>query len=174
MSKPPSSSKPWACGNKKGSCPLSEEGKGGRATRPPLQQHRMNEGDSPSFAATQDGCGRLALLYSNTGWLWASRPLLQPHRMAVGESPTLLSRPMAHSVGARYFYAATVCRFNRDCPTNRRRTNKKGGHCCPPQSESRVPLESVADRESHCLAVEIVVAMHSRKVLHHRRTAKRC
>ena len=88
------------------------------ATRPLLQQHRFNVGesptfaatqenvgdsptfaatqenvgDSPSFAATQGQCGRLALLCSNTGSMWASRPPLQQHRVNVGESPTLLSR----------------------------------------------------------------------------------
>jgi hypothetical protein len=31
-------------------------------------------GDSPSFAATQNECGRVALVGSNTGSMWASRP----------------------------------------------------------------------------------------------------
>ncbi len=48
--------------------------KGGRATRPPLSQHRMNVGDSPSFAPTQQQCGRVALLCPNTATMWASRP----------------------------------------------------------------------------------------------------
>ena len=30
------------------------------ATRPPLQQHSINVGESPSFAATQYKCGRVA------------------------------------------------------------------------------------------------------------------
>ena len=50
--------------------------KGGRATRPPLSQHRMNVGDSPSFVATQDECGRVA-----------HTPLPQ-HSSNVGESPS--------------------------------------------------------------------------------------
>ena len=58
------------------------------ATRPPLQQHRMNVGESPFFAATQNQCGRVALLCSNTGSMWASRPPLQQHRINVGESPS--------------------------------------------------------------------------------------
>ena len=33
----------------KRSCSLREEGIGGRATRPPLQQHRMNVGESPTL-----------------------------------------------------------------------------------------------------------------------------
>lgn len=34
--------------------------------------------------------------------------------------------------------------------------NKKGGHCCPPQSKWLLPLEAVAEREGHRLAVEVV------------------
>jgi len=56
----------WARKNK-----VHSEGKGGRATRPPLQQ-----------------CGRVALLCSNTGSMWASRPPLQQHSFNVGESPS--------------------------------------------------------------------------------------
>ena len=47
-------------GQKKVHCRFVEKDKGGRATRPPLQPHRMNVGESPSFAATQDECGRVA------------------------------------------------------------------------------------------------------------------
>jgi len=34
--------------------------KGGRATRPPLQLHTIDVGESPSFTVTQDKCGRVA------------------------------------------------------------------------------------------------------------------
>ena len=51
--------------------------KGGRATRPPLQQHRINVGDSPT------------LLCRNTGLIWATHTPLPQHSTNVGESPTL-------------------------------------------------------------------------------------
>jgi hypothetical protein len=79
----------WARKNK-----VHSEGKGGRATRPPLQQHRFNVGESPSFAATQGQCGRLALLCSNTGSMWASRPPLQQLRVNVGDSPSFAATQM--------------------------------------------------------------------------------
>jgi hypothetical protein len=59
------------------------------ASRPPRQQHRINVGESPSVAATQGQCGRVALRCSNTGSMWASRPPLQQHRVNVSESPSV-------------------------------------------------------------------------------------
>ena len=44
----------------RGNDPKKFMSKGGRATRPHLQLHRINVGESPSFTATQDRCGRVA------------------------------------------------------------------------------------------------------------------
>ena len=46
-------------------------------------------GESLSLAVSQDQCGRVALLGSNTGSMWASRSPWQYHRINVGESLSL-------------------------------------------------------------------------------------
>ena len=49
---------------------------------------KRREGDSPSFAATQDKCGRVAFLCRNIGSMRPSRPPLPQHRINVGDSPS--------------------------------------------------------------------------------------
>jgi len=63
-----------------------------------------------SFAATQDQCGRVALLCPNTAAMWASRPPLPQHSSNVGESPTLRAR------SADLLAIAACCRAARRQP----------------------------------------------------------